>query len=321
MSQKSRIALVSGTSNPALSKKIADHLDTPLINPQIVEFANGEIFCEIESTVRGADVFLIQSTIAPVNDNLMQLLITIDALKRASAKSINVVMPHYGYSRQDRKASPRSPITAKLVADLITVAGATRVITMDLHSGQIQGFFNIPFDNIYVSPVFMNYINENLYNENTMCISPDSGGVERVKHYAKKLKCELGMVDKRRTGRNVTKAMHIIGDVKGKDCIIIDDIIDTAGTLIEACKGLKKNGAKTVCACITHPVLSNPALERIANSKDLDKLIITDTIPLSIEARKISKITVLPTSTLLAKVILRTYNNESLSSLFIESDV
>ena len=312
-----RIVLVSGTSNPELSRKISDHLDVSLVDPQLVRFANGEIFCEIEKNVRGADVFVIQSTCSPVNDNLMELLIMIDALKRASATSITAVMPHYGYARQDRKVQPRTPISAKLVADLLTVAGATRVITMDLHAGQIQGFFNIPFDNIYASPVLLDYIENNIFNEKTIFVSPDAGGVERVRYYAKKLKCDLAMIDKRRTGKNIAKAMNIVGNVEGKDCIIVDDMVDTAGTLIEACKALKDHGAKKVYACATHPVFSDPALERISKSQDLDQIIVTDTIPLAAKGREISKIKVLSTADILSKAIHRTFNNDSVSSLFV----
>lgn len=312
-----RIVLVSGTSNPKLSKDISNILDVPLVNPQLVRFANGEIFCEIEKNVRGADVFLIQSTCPPANDNLMELLIMIDALKRASAASITAVIPHYGYARQDRKASPRTPITAKLVADVLTVAGATRVITMDLHAGQIQGFFNIPFDNIYASPVLASYIEKELFTENTIFVSPDAGGVERVRHYAKKLNTDIAMIDKRRTGKNVAKAMNIIGEVNGKDCIIIDDMIDTAGTLIEAAHALKEKGAKSVVACATHPVFSGPALERILNATELDKVVVTNTIPLSVEASKIKKIKCLSVADILSKAIHRTFNNDSVSSLFI----
>ena len=312
-----RIVLVSGTSNVSLSNMISEFLDVALVDPQLIKFANGEIFCEIEKNVRGADVFVIQSTCTPANDNLMELLITIDALKRASAFSITAVIPHYGYARQDRKVSPRTPISAKLVADLLTVAGATRVITMDLHAGQIQGFFNIPFDNIYASPVILKYIKENIFSENSIFISPDAGGVERVRYYAKKLKTDIAMVDKRRTGKNVAKAMNIVGEVEGKECIIIDDIIDTAGTLIEACKALKNNGATNVYACATHAIFSNPAIKRINNCEDLDKIIVTDTIPLSEEARNSNKIVTLSTADLLAKAIHRTFNNDSVSSLFI----
>jgi ribose-phosphate pyrophosphokinase len=312
-----RIVIVSGTSNPSLSKKISEYLDVALVDPQLVRFANGEIFCEIEKNVRGAEVFVIQSTCTPVNDSLMELLIMIDALKRASANSITAVVPHYGYSRQDRKASPRTPISAKLVADLLTVAGATRVITMDLHAGQIQGFFNIPFDNIYASPVILDYIKKEIYSENTIFVSPDAGGVERVRYYAKKLTTDIAMIDKRRTGKNIAKAMNVVGDVKEKDCIIIDDMIDTAGTLVEGCKALKQFGAKRVVACATHPVFSPPAIERIINCEELDKVIVTDTIPLSNEAKKCPKIIVLSTAELLSKAIHRTFNNDSVSSLFI----
>jgi ribose-phosphate pyrophosphokinase len=312
-----RIVLVSGSSNLPLARRISEHLDVPLVDPQIVRFANGEIFCEIGKNVRGADVFVIQSTSHPVNDNIMELLITIDALKRASAASITAVVPHYGYSRQDRKVMPRTPITAKLTADLITVAGASRVITMDLHAGQIQGFFDIPFDNIYASPILLKYIKSEIFTESTVCVSPDSGGVERVRHYAKKLGCDLAMIDKRRVGKNEAKAMNIVGDVSGKDCIIIDDMIDTAGTLVEACKTLKKGGANKVYCCSTHPIFSGPAIERIENSKELDQIIVTDTIPLSLKGSKVSKIKVMSTSELLSKAIHRTFNHDSVSSLFI----
>lgn len=312
-----RIALVSGTSSPSLSRRISEHLDVSLVDPQLVRFANGEIFCEIEKNVRGADVFIIQSVCSPVNDNLMELLIMIDALKRASASSITAVIPHYGYSRQDRKASPRTPISAKLVADILTVAGSTRVITMDLHAGQIQGFFNIPFDNIYASPVILNYLQKEVFSENSIFVSPDAGGVERVRYYAKKMKCDIAMIDKRRTGKNIAKAMNIIGEVKGKECIIIDDMIDTAGTLIEACKALKENGATKVFACATHPVFSPPAYERISNCEELDQVIVTDTIPLSDNGVNVDKIKVLSVAELLSKAIHRTFKNDSVSSLFI----
>lgn len=254
-----RIALVSGSSNPALAQKISQQLDVTLVDPQLRRFANGEIFCEIEKNVRGADVFVIQSLTQPVNDHLMELLIMMDALKRASAESITAVVPHYGYSRQDRKASPRTPISAKLVADLLTVAGASRVITMDLHAGQIQGFFNIPFDNIFASPVILDYIKETIDLSNLTLVSPDAGGVERCRWYAKRLSTDIAMIDKRRTGPNVAKAMNIVGEVSGKDVIIVDDIIDTAGTLVEAAKTLRKHGAKKIYAFATHGVFSGPA--------------------------------------------------------------
>ncbi|MCK5072101.1 MAG: ribose-phosphate pyrophosphokinase [Bacteriovoracaceae bacterium] len=312
-----RLVLVSGSSNPILSKKIAEFLDVAVVDPGLVKFANGEICCEIEKSVRGADVFIIQSTQTPANDNLMELLILIDALKRASAASITAVMPHYGYSRQDRKASPRSPITAKLVANLISAAGATRVVTMDLHAGQIQGFFDIPFDNIYASPVLIEYMRKEISLENAICVSPDSGGVERVMHYAKKLGLDIAMIDKRRTGRNIAKAMNIVGNVEGKECILIDDMIDTAGTLVEACRALKKNGAIKIYACVTHPVFSDPAIDRIAECDELDRIIITDTIPLPEKGKKVDKIHVVTITKVLAKAIHRTYNNDSVSSLFL----
>ncbi len=312
-----RIILVSGSSNVDLSKKISNFLDVSLVDPKLVRFANGEIYCEIDKNVRGADIFVIQSTSTPVNDNVMELLIMIDALKRASASSITVVMPHYGYSRQDRKSSPRTPITAKLFADLITVAGGTRVITMDLHAEQIQGFFNIPFDNIYAFPVMINYIEKNVYDESCVFVAPDSGGVERARYYAKKLKLDISMIDKRRIGRNKARAMNIVGNVEGKKCIIIDDMIDTAGTLIESCKALKNNGALKVYAFATHPIFSNPALQRIKESEELDQVVVADTIALSEEAKKINKIKILSIAELLSKAIHRTFNNDSVSSLFI----
>ncbi len=312
-----RIVLVSGTSNPHLSKKISEFLDVPLVNPQLRRFANGEIYCEIEKNVRGADVFVIQSTCTPVNESLMELLIIVDALKRASANSITAVVPHYGYSRQDRKSSPRTPITAKLVADMITVAGASRVVTMDLHAGQIQGFFNIPFDNIFASPVILEWVQKNLDPKNLITVSPDAGGVERVRYYAKRMNADLALIDKRRTGPNVAEAMNVIGDVAGKDCLIIDDMIDTAGTLVQAAKALRKNGALKIYAAATHPVFSDPAIQRIAECAELEAVIVTDTIPLSDAARKCEKIKIVTVADILAKAIHRTFNHDSVSSLFI----
>lgn len=312
-----RIVLVSGSSNPSLANKISEFLDVALVDPQLRRFANGEIYCEIEKNVRGADVFLIQTLSNPVNDNLMELLIMIDALKRASASSITAVIPYYGYSRQDRKASPRTPITAKLVADMLTAAGATRVVTMDLHAGQIQGFFDIPFDNIYASPVLLEYIKEKIDQDNLMMVSPDAGGVERVRWYAKRLQKDIAMIDKRRTGPNVAKAMNIVGDVKGKDVVIVDDMIDTAGTLVEAAKTLRDHGAKRIYAFATHGIFSGPAAERIENCVELEAVIVTDTIPLCADCKKVSKIKALSTAEILSKAIHRTFNHDSVSSLFI----
>lgn len=312
-----RIVLVSGSSNPSLSNKISEYLEVALVDPQLRRFANGEIYCEIEKNVRGSDVFLIQTLSHPVNDNLMELLIMIDALKRASAESITAVIPYYGYSRQDRKASPRTPITAKLVADMITAAGAARVVTMDLHAGQIQGFFNIPFDNIYASPVFLNYIQNNISLDNLMMVSPDAGGVERVRWYAKKLQTDIAMIDKRRTGPNVAKAMNIVGDVSGRDVIIVDDMIDTAGTLVEAAKTLREHGAKKIYAFSTHGIFSGPAAQRIDSCEELEAVIVTDTVPLCEACSNVDKIKVLSTADILSKAIHRTFNHDSVSSLFI----
>ncbi len=311
-----RIVLVSGSSVPELGSAISSKLDIALVDPNLKKFANGEIHCEIGQNVRGADVFLIQSLCHPINDTLMELLIMIDALKRASAESITAVLPHYGYARQDRKVGPRTPITAKLVADLITVAGAGRVMTMDLHAGQIQGFFNIPFDNIYATPVILGGIEKHLQTKNIICVSPDAGGVERVRHYAKKLGKDLAMIDKRRTGTNVAKAMNVVGDVAGKDAVIIDDIIDTAGTLVQAALALEKKGAKSVHAFATHGIFSAPALERISNCDALKKVFVTDTIPLSAEGRENPKVEILSTAEILAWAIQRTFNHDSVSSLF-----
>ena len=308
--------LVSGNANPQLSKKIAVCLGTPLVDPQIIRFANGEIYCELEQNVRGAHVFVIQTLSHPVNDNLMELLIIMDALKRASAASIIAVLPHYAYARQDRKSSPRTPISAKLVADLLTVAGASRVITMDLHTDQIQGFFNIPFDNLYASPILIDYIKKHLLKEKTILVAPDMGSAERVRHYAEKCGTDMALIDKRRKGKNLAQAMNVVGDVQGKECVVIDDIIDTAGTLLEACKSLRKNGATKVYAAATHGILSSPAFERISTSKNLDQVITTDTIPLSSQWHSLEKIKILSVSELLSKAIDFTFNHHSISSLF-----
>ncbi len=312
-----RIVLVSGTSNKTLSNKISEYLDVPLVDPQIRRFANGEIFCEIEKNVRGADVFLIQTLCNPVNDNVMELLVIMDALKRSSAASITAVVPHFAYSRQDRKASPRTPISAKLLSDLITVAGASRVVTMDLHAGQIQGFFNIPFDNIYASPVFLTYIRSNINSDNMVLVSPDAGGVDRVSWYAKRLEKDIAMIDKRRTGMNKAVAMNIVGDVKGKDAIIVDDMIDTAGTLVEAARSLKKHGANRIYSFATHGMFSGPAAQRIAECEELEEVVVTDTLPLSDEMKAISKVKSLSTAEILSKAIHRTFNHDSVSSLFL----
>ena len=313
-----RLCLFSGSSNTALAAKIAEKLGTTLGELQTRRFSDGEIFVEIKENVRGRDVYIIQSTCAPVNDNLMELLVIVDALKRASVNSITTVIPYYGYARQDRKVAPRTPITAKLVADLLTAAGTSRVVSMDLHAGQIQGFFNIPFDNLFASPVQHEYIKEQFgaLCSDIVFVSPDAGGVERARAFAKRLDASVAMIDKRRTGPNVAKAMNLVGNVEGKVAIILDDMIDTAGTLTEAAGAVKQHGATKVYALATHAVLSGPAVERIANS-NLEKVILTDSIPLGPEARKCDKIVILSVSSILAEAIRRIHNYDSVSSLFL----
>ena len=273
------------------------------------------MFVEVKESVRGMEVYVIQSTCTPVNKNLMELLVMMDALKRASAHAITAVIPYYGYARQDRKVAPRTPITAKLIADLITTAGATRVLCMDLHAGQIQGFFNVPVDNLYATPVLLDYIQKN-YRDNTVIVSPDAGGVERARAFAKRLQTNFAIIDKRRPAPNVAEIMNIIGDVAGKICIIMDDMIDTAGTITQAADALMKHGAKEVYACCTHPVLSGPAIERLKKAP-IKEVIVTNTIPLSDEARGLKKIKSLTVAPLLGEAIKRIHYGESVSSLFV----
>ena len=310
----SRLRLFSGNSNTALVHKIAEHLRTPMGKAVVKTFSDGEVNVEINESVRGMDVFAIQSICSPVNNNLMELLIMIDALKRASAERITAVLPYYGYARQDRKVSPRAPITAKLVADLITVAGTSRILTMDLHAGQIQGFFNIPVDHLFAAPVLLEYL-KSLQNDMVM-VSPDAGGVERARAFAKRLDASLAIIDKRRDSPNVSEVMNIIGDVKGLVAVILDDMVDTGGTLARAAHALMEKGAKKVYACCTHPVLSGRAIE-ILSEAPIEEMIVTDTIPLSATARELSKIKVLSVSGLLADAIERIYNDDSVSSLFV----
>ncbi len=312
-----RTCLFAGNSNPPLAQKIADTLGTKLGTANLRRFSDGEIFVEIAENVRGKDVFLLQSTCHPVNDNLMELLVMIDAMKRASAASITAVIPYYGYARQDRKVAPRTPITAKLVADLLTAAGTNRVVSMDLHAGQIQGFFNIPFDNLFSSPVLTSHLKTLFANEkDVVIVSPDAGGVERARAYAKRMDASVAMIDKRRTGPNVAKAMNLVGSVEDKVVVILDDMIDTAGTLCEAGETCVRNGAKRIYACATHPVLSGPAVDRIAASK-FDKVLVCDTIPLSEAAKAESKIEVLSVAGILAEAIRRIHSYDSVSSLFL----
>ncbi len=307
----SNFMIFSGTANPILAKEVSDYLDMPLSKAHINRFSDGEINIQIAESVRGKDVYIVQPTSAPANANLMELLIMVDALKRSSAKSITAVMPYYGYARQDRKAAPRVPISAKLVADMLETAGVTRVITIDLHAAQIQGFFNIPVDNLYGATLFLDYIkNKNLANP--IIASPDIGGVARARYFAERLGLDMVIVDKRRQKANEAEVMNIIGDVEGKDVILIDDMIDTAGTMVKGAKALKAKGANSVMACCTHPVLSGPAYDRIENG-DIDELVVSNTIPLKKESPKIK---VLSTGSLLGEVIRRINNNESVNSLF-----
>jgi len=306
-----------GNSNQALAQKICEHLDIPLGDAIVKRFSDGEINIEINESVRGKDIFVIQSTCHPGNDNLMELLIMTDALKRASARRINAVIPYYGYARQDRKVSPRAPISAKLVADLITAAGATRIMTVDLHAGQIQGFFNIPVDHLYAFPVILDYLSKKFSNgENLVIVSPDAGGVERARAFAKRLKAKLAIIDKRREAANISQVMNIIGDVEGKTAILLDDMIDTAGTLTHAATALLEHGAREVYASATHPVLSGKALTRLKDSS-IKEIVVTDTIPLMGETARFERIKVLSVARLLAEGIHRIHVEDSVSSLFV----
>jgi len=307
--------LFGGTSNPGLTEEVCRYLGIPPGKMTAKTFSDGETQVEIHENTRGMDVFILQSTSTPVNDNLMQLLIIIDALKRASAKRITAVIPYYGYGRQDRKVKPRVPISAKLVADLITVAGAHRVVSIDLHAGQIQGYFDIPVDNIFAAPVLLKYMRAH-FKDNLVIVSPDAGGVERARAFAKRLGAFLAIIDKRRDQPNVSQAMNIIGEVEGRKAIILDDMVDTAGTLTEAARALIEKGCSAIYACCTHPVLSGPAIERITHSP-IEQLVVTNTIPLREEAKKCPKIKVLSVADLLGETIKRIDNSDSVSTLFV----
>ncbi len=311
-----KIKVFSGNSNINLAQKICDVMGVPLGKASVRNFSDGEVMVEVCENVRGRDVYIVQSTCAPTNDNLMELLVMTDALKRASAATITAVIPYYGYARQDRKAAPRTPISAKLVADLITTAGVDRVVTADLHAGQIQGFFNIPVDNLYAAPVILNHLKDRFDHHKIVMVSPDAGGTERARAFAKRLECPMAVIDKRRTGPNVAEVMHLIGDVKGKIAIILDDMIDTAGTLTQAAGALKQNGAESIYACATHGVLSGPAIDRI-NGSVIEEILLTDTIPLGEKGNRTSKIKVLSVAPLLGEAIRRIHDDESVSSLFI----
>jgi ribose-phosphate pyrophosphokinase len=314
LSEDKRVKIFSGTSNHALAEEVCKFVGVPLGEARLQRFSDGEVHFQLLENVRGVDVFLIQPTSFPVDQHLVELLIMIDALKRASAGRITVVIPYYGYARQDRKDRPRVAITSKLVADLLTTAGANRALLVDLHAAQIQGFFNIPVDHLFASPVLVSYFRE-LNLPNLTVVSPDAGGVERARFFAQKLEVPLAIVDKRRTDINVTEVMNVIGDVKGRTCLILDDIIDTAGTLVKTVDALLAQGAHKVYACATHPVLSGPAVERIAASR-LEQLIVTNTIPLREEAQQVAKIKVLSIAGLLGRAIESIHMETSVSSLF-----
>ena len=311
-----RFCLFTGNANPALATEIAKVLDTPLGEARVSRFSDGETFCEIRENVRGLDTYVIQPTCSPVNDNLMELLIMCDALRRASASSITAVMPYYGYARQDRKVAPRTPITSKLVADLLVSSGVSRVLSVDLHAGQIQGFFNIPLDHLYALPVFLDDYLKSRFNKDSVFVAPDAGGVERTRAYSKRLGASLAIIDKRRERANVSEVMHLIGDVSGKDCIIVDDMIDTAGTLCNAARAIMDGGARSVVACATHGVLSGPAVQRIEESA-LAEVVVTNSVLASEEARASKKIKFLSIGRLLGEAIRRIHNSDSVSSLFV----
>jgi ribose-phosphate pyrophosphokinase len=309
------IFIFSGNSNLSLAEKICGYLKLALGEAKATTFSDGEIQIEIHENVRAKDVFVIQSTCAPVNDNLVELLLMIDAFKRSSARRITAVMPYYGYSRQDKKVIPRVPISAKLVADMITVAGAHRVITMDLHAGQIQGFFNIPVDNLFAAPVLISHIRHH-FDHDLAIVSPDAGGVERARAFAKRLDADLAIIDKRRSAPNQAKAMAVIGNVRDKVVVILDDMVDTAGTLVEAAEALARQGAREIHACCAHPVLSGPAVDRIQDSA-LKSVVVTDTIPLKPKAQACGKIRVLSIAELVGEAIIRSYRGDSVTSLFV----
>jgi ribose-phosphate pyrophosphokinase len=310
-----RVSVFSGNANKPLAEEICQGLELSLGRSRVTHFSDGETFCEIQENVRGVDTYVVQSTCSPVNDHLIELLIMADALKRASAGSITAVIPYYGYARQDRKVAPRTPITAKLVADLLEAAGVNRIVAIDLHAGQIQGFFNIPFDHLYAMPALLDqHLVENY--RGCVVVSPDAGGVERARAYSKRLHGTLAIIDKRRERANVSEVMHIIGEVEGKKCLLLDDIVDTAGTLVNAANALKKEGAAEIAACATHPVLSGPAVQRIVESP-IGEVVVTNSIPLSEEARATGKFRVVSVARLLAEAIRRIHNSDSVSSLFV----
>jgi ribose-phosphate pyrophosphokinase len=308
------LKLVTGNANPSLAEEISAYLKVPLTDCEVTRFSDGEVFVQVNENVRGTDVFVVQPTCPPVNDTLMELLIMIDALKRASARRITAVLPYYGYARQDRKVQPRVPITAKLVADLLEAAGVDRVLALDLHAGQIQGFFNVPVDHLFASPVLIDYLGRKDLKDPVL-VSPDAGGVERARAIAKRLKAGLAIIDKRREGPNQAAAMHLIGDVRGHDVVVIDDMVDTAGTLVQAVNALHREGAGRILACGVHAVLSGPAIERVKASP-LEEVIVTNSVPVP-EEKRVARITVLSVAPLLGEAIRRIHDEESVSTLFV----
>lgn len=310
------IRLFTGTAHADLAKEVASCLGIQLGDATVATFSDGEILVRVNENVRGSDVFVLQPTSMPVNDNIMELLLITDALKRASVGRITAVIPYYGYARQDRKVQPRVPISAKMVADLITAVGTNRVLTVDLHAGQIQGFFNIPVDNLYASPILLDYIKKKYDTEHLVIVSPDAGGVERARSFAKRLQCAIAIVDKRREQANECEVMNVIGDVSGMDALILDDMVDTAGTMTQAAAALKEKGARNVSAACTHAVLSGAAAERINNSA-IGELIATNTIPLDSKKEQLKQLTVLSIASLLGEAIKRIHEESSISSLFV----
>jgi ribose-phosphate pyrophosphokinase len=308
------LKVFSGNANPALAKQICDHLQIPPGEIHLAKFSDGELYCQILENVRGKDVFLIQPTCCPVNNNLMELLIMIDAFKRSSAARITSVLPYYGYGRQDRKDKPRVPISSKLVADLLTAAGTTRILAVDLHVGQIQGFFNIPVDHLFAAPVLIEYLKK-LEIPNLTVVSPDAGGVERARAFAKRLNADLAVIDKRRTGPNEAEVLHIVGQVSGRNIVICDDMIDTAGTLVNTVQALRKKKAERIFACATHGVLSGPAIERLRNAP-IDEIILTNTVPLD-SARILANMKILSVAALLGTAIQSIHEETSVSDLFV----
>jgi ribose-phosphate pyrophosphokinase len=308
------LKLFSGNANRPLAEEIGQYLRVPIGDVEVSRFSDGEVFVQINENVRGTDVFVVQPTCPPVNDTLMELLVMIDAFKRASARRITAVLPYYGYARQDRKVQPRVPITAKLVADLLTAAGVDRVLALDLHAGQIQGFFNIPVDHLFAAPVIIDYLGKKDLQD-AVIVSPDAGGVERARAIAKRLTAGLAIIDKRREGPNQAVAMHLIGDVRDKDVVVIDDMIDTAGTLVQAVGAVQREGARRILACGVHAVLSGPAIERIKASA-LEEVVVTNSIPVP-DAKRSARLTVLTVAPLLGEAIRRIHDEESVSTLFV----